>query len=394
MRVRLRRCLISVLVSMIVLPALAVLNAPPAAAVSGFTAGDIVVTRVGDGSVFASGTAAPVFLDEYAPSGTLVQSVPLPAVTSGSNRRLTESISATSEGALALSQDGHYLTLAGYDAAPGTASVASSAAGTVNRVVARVDGAASVDTTTTISNAFSGNNVRGAVTDSGSNFWVAGATSGVQRVALGGTTSAAISTGTLVNLRTISITAGQLYASTSSGTPGVYAVGSGVPATGGQALTLVTGTGASTSPYAFAALDRDPGVPGIDTLYIADDTNAVGIRKYSFDGAAWTARGTFAPANKAVTGTVGTTGITGSVTGSAATLFGTTTDGQVVKVVDSAGFNATISASGTQLATAANNTAFRGVAFAPTLATVAPAITTQPQDTTITSGATATLSVT
>ena len=44
-----------------------------------FTGGDVVVYRVGDGRPQRSpNAAAPVFLDEYGPTGTEIQSVPLP----------------------------------------------------------------------------------------------------------------------------------------------------------------------------------------------------------------------------------------------------------------------------------------------------------------------------
>ena len=58
------------------------------------------------------------------------------------------------------------------------------------------------------------------------------------------------------------------------------------------------------SPYGIVALDRDPDVPGIDTLYVADDSGSPGggILKFSFDGTAWTARGSFRPSASAVRG--------------------------------------------------------------------------------------------
>src|SRR3954463_8764562 len=92
----------------------------PAAA---FSPGNIVVARVGAGDVAIGAAAAPVFLDEFTPDGTLVQSVPLPTASAGNNRRLTVSGSATSEGELTRSADGRYLAIAGYDADPGTAGV-------------------------------------------------------------------------------------------------------------------------------------------------------------------------------------------------------------------------------------------------------------------------------
>src|SRR6266550_7541707 len=77
-------------------------------AAGGFTAGNLVVYRAGDGSAALGSTATVVFLDEYTPSGTIVQSIQLPTTSVGSNRRLTGSGSATSEGFLTLSADGRY----------------------------------------------------------------------------------------------------------------------------------------------------------------------------------------------------------------------------------------------------------------------------------------------
>ena len=45
--------------------------------------GDLVVYRVGDGSAALSSTTSVVFLDEYTQSGTLVQSIAMPTVSSG-----------------------------------------------------------------------------------------------------------------------------------------------------------------------------------------------------------------------------------------------------------------------------------------------------------------------
>jgi len=53
-----------------------------------FTAGNIIVYRVGDGSGSLVLSGNPVFLDEYTPSGTLVQSIALPTSVNGSNQPL------------------------------------------------------------------------------------------------------------------------------------------------------------------------------------------------------------------------------------------------------------------------------------------------------------------
>ncbi len=72
-------------------------EASPALAAS-FTPGDVVVYRVGTGTGGLSGSAFPVFLNEYEPSGKLVESVALPAETNLPNKALRASGSASSEG--------------------------------------------------------------------------------------------------------------------------------------------------------------------------------------------------------------------------------------------------------------------------------------------------------
>ncbi len=373
--------LLPAVLALLLVPFTVLLTGAPAQA-AGFSAGNVVVLRVGDGSGSLSSAAAPVFLDEYSPSGALVQSVPMPTTGSGDQRRLVASGSATSEGALALSADGRYLTLAGYDAAPGTAAIAGTPSATVSRVVARVDAAGAVDTTTALADAFTGTNIRGAVTDDGSRFWTTGG-NGVRFASLGATTSAVLAS---TNTRVPAIADGELFYSTGAGTQGVYRLGSGLPTTGSPAAALVA---ARTSPYGVTFLDRSDTVPGVDTLYLADDSSAAnggGVHKFSFDGTTWTARGSV---------TAGTLrGLTGQVTSTGAALVGTT-GSTLVTLTDTAAFDAPIEGSFSTLATAASNTALRGVALAPTGETTdtGPTITTQPSDATVAPGAGTTLTV-
>src|SRR5262245_52851483 len=86
----------------------------PTADASNFTPGNVVVVRVGDGSATLSNASTAVFLDEYSPSGTLVQTIVMPTAVAGSNNPLTNSGTATSEGYLNLSINGQYLIQAGY----------------------------------------------------------------------------------------------------------------------------------------------------------------------------------------------------------------------------------------------------------------------------------------
>ncbi|MEI8293696.1 MAG: YDG domain-containing protein [bacterium] len=103
----------------------------------------------------------------------------------------------------------------------------------------------------------------------------------------------------------------------------------------------------------------------MDLCYIADGSS--GIKKYSFDGTTWTARGT-------ITGTF--FGLVAVANGSGADIYATTGTGAaaantLVKYTDTAAYNATGSfGSATTLATAASGKAFRGLAFAPVSYTV------------------------
>jgi hypothetical protein len=139
-----------------------------------FTAGNIVVYRVGDGSAAGTSAATAVFLDEYTPGGTLVQSVAMPTADSGTQQTLTASGAANaSEGYLNRSADGAYLILTGYDAAVGTTAVASTATTAVARTIGRVGADGSVDTTTTTTS-FSTSSIRSAASADGSGFWAVG----------------------------------------------------------------------------------------------------------------------------------------------------------------------------------------------------------------------------
>ncbi len=320
-----------------------------------FTLGNVVVYRVGTGAAALSSAATAVFLDEYTAAGALVQSIALPTADNGANQTLTASGTATSEGLLTRSADGRYLVLTGYDAAPGTASVTGTATTTVTRVFGRVDSSGSIDTTTTTT-AFSANNVRSAISSDGTGFWATGANTGVVYQSFGSSGAGTVVSSTVTNLRALELYDGQLYVSTGSGASvRIGAVGTGAPTTTGQTITNLAGLPTSGSPYQFVLLDLTAAVAGVDTLYIADDTPGT-ILKYSLVGGSWTSNGSIS--------LTGVRGLIGSASGSTATLFATsgTTLG---RLVDSSGYNATITGTVSTIATAGANTAFRGVAFAP-----------------------------
>jgi hypothetical protein len=262
------------------------------------TPGNLVVYRVGDGTTSLGSSAAAVSLLEYTPTGTLQQTINLD--TTGSNVA-TQSGSATSNGALAISPDGSSIGFMAYGANAGTASVTGTSAATTPRVVGRLDVATgTVDVSTRLTDSFNADNARGAVW-SGNTAWMtgnsnsSGSTAGVRTTTLGSTSGTSVSS-TVTNTRTVRIFNGQLYMDTGSGTMGAYTVGSGLPTASGTTSTLLVGTGgsqgSSDSPYAFLLFDLNPNIAGLDTAYIADDRNASattdgGIQKWSFDGSLW-----------------------------------------------------------------------------------------------------------
>lgn len=337
-----------------------------------FTPGNLVIYRVGDGTAPLSSNATAVFLDEYTTTGTLVQSVPLPTVVSGPHKRITASGTATSEGLITRSVDGLYLMVTGYDAALGTAAITGATAATINRVVGRVDKNINIDATTALTDFASAGNPRSVGSTNGTDLWVSGGTGGVRYATLGSTTSIQLST-TVVNLRQTNIFNGQLYVSTQSGTTvRLGTVGSGLPTTSGQIITNLPGFPTSTgSPYGFFFADLDATVPGVDVVYVADDGTGTGFQKYSLVGGNWVSNG-----NIPVTGN-NLRGITGSVSGTTVTLYGTSGT-NLFQLSDASGYNATISGTVNTLATAATNTAFRGVAFTPVGAVPVPTLTANP----------------
>jgi hypothetical protein len=322
---------------------------------------NLVVVRVGTGAAALSSAAQAVFLDEFDPLlGTRVRVTPLPTASSGGQRALTLSGTATSEGALSRSADGRYLVFGGYDAVPGTASIAgtsTSGATPVLRVFGRVDALGNVDTTTTTTS-FSASNIRGAASLTGAEFWGVGASTGVVYAPFGGSGAGTVVASSPTTLRTLTIAGGQLYVSCSSGTTRVATVGTGTPTTSGAVITNLPGTPTSGSPNAFFLADLSPTVPGVDTAYVADD--AAGLLKWTLSaGGTWSASGT------AGLGPDTYRGVTGVVSGSSVILFATRKSSELVTLTDTSGYGGTFTAPVTTLATAANNTAFRGVALAP-----------------------------
>lgn len=311
------------------------LLAPLAFAQGPLTIGNLVAVRIGDATASGTSAACPMFLDEYTTAGTLVQSIPLPTTPSGLNWACTNTGTGTSAGQLNVSSNGLYLTVAGYDAPVGTATVATTPVATVRRVIARVDINGTVDTSTGLTDAYDVGNIRGVVSDDGLRFWTTGnvqLTGGTRFIAnIGASTSIQVNSGSPDNCRQIGIFHGDLYLSAASGTTqGVAQVGIGLP------------TAPLSAPI--AALPGFPTVPGPSsydfyfanpsTLYVADDQTggAGGIQKWVRNAGTWTKAYTLA-----LNASTGCTGVTGYTLNGTTTLFATAISGnntQIVTVVD------------------------------------------------------------
>lgn len=326
------------------------------------TVGNLAIYRVGDGAAALSNTGAAVFVDEYTPAGVLVQSIPLPTVTSGLNVAAIANGTATSEGFLTMAANGSALVMAGYNRPlGGTGAVSSTTSVDVPRSIVRVGLDGSV--TSRGFDMYSGGNIRGVASTDGNSFWTSGSNLGVFAGSLSSGTATNINpvlgATAVTNTRTIQIVEGNLTLTLAQGTlPRVGSI-AGTPTVGPTSYVGLSGVTfpSGNSPYAALFLDLDAGVAGVDTLYVADDgASTNGVYKFSFDGSAWTPRGSVSLANAR--------GLTGYVTPAGIQLFVTNGTG-LHGLLDTAAYNATISGSFSLLASAATNTAFRGIAVIP-----------------------------
>jgi hypothetical protein len=335
-----------------------------------FTPGNLVIYRVGVvGAPSApSNTGAAVFLDEYSPTGALVQSIAMPTTASGGQFQLIGHGTATAEGYLTRSADRGNLVLLGYGRdLGGTGAVSSTTSAAVPRVVGVVGANGSVDTSTALSDFASAGNARTVASTNGTDLWVASSNDGIKYATRGATTSTAISD--LAPTRHLNIFDGQLYIGASSGTFRIGTVGTGLPTTGPQTTTNLPGFTTTGSPYGYFFADLDAGVPGVDTLYYCDDSNTAGVGgvwKYNLVGGNWVSRGMVGAHGDAYRG------LTGVVSGSSVTLFGTKKTSELFTLTDTTGYNGTLTATPTVIATAATNTLFRGIAPTPIAYNQAP----------------------
>jgi hypothetical protein len=287
----------------------------------------------------------------------------MPTAVNGKQRRLVLAGNQVSEGFLTRSVDGRYVTIAGYDAAVATAAVVTTTTPTIpDRTVGRIAGDDSVDTSTAIPQT-AANVIRSAVTTNGTDIWATGAT-GLFYMPLGG----AMTTLGTANLRSLSITDGQLYVSRSANNAtGIEKVGTGLTKTGTPTLTLLTGMPSLTAngdPYGYVAFDLNPNIAGMDTIYIADNgtTTDRGIQRWRLDGTGtWKNTGAFSMTAPAIQ-------VIGYLDSGKVILVAVlrTTPSKIISITDDGTTDPTTVAP-LLLTTSATNMAYRGIAFSPTL---------------------------
>jgi hypothetical protein len=334
------------------------------------------VVRVGDGTVALTTNSAPVFIETHDLTGALIGTpIALPVAAAGNDQPFTLSGQGTTEGDLATSADGHTLSIAGYGAVPATASVTSALS--TPRVVARIGASGDVDTSTQLPTAFATGTVRSAVSNDGSEFWVAGISSstattgntgGIWYVPFGTngcTQLVSLPSATLsAKMRWIRIFSGQLYGGSDQAPPYLFTVGTGLPISGSPALTELPGfpTTNTSSPYGFVMF------PALGTLYVADQRTSTGgdLQKWSLAGGTWSEVWSISSGTTDAGLAVGYRGLAGYASGSAVTLMATTgtslgSQDQLAVIVDT-GVGTPVAS---VVAMSAPNTAYRGVAISP-----------------------------
>lgn len=282
-----------------------------------FAAGDLLIMRGGDAS-YSQATYSlgevPAYLDEYTPAGVFVGSYPIPT----SALTLPGIGTSSHEGRLELSGDGHYVNFAGYhevidpNYARSTFGDAGAESGPTTRdpdpeyyQIGQVSGnGVFVHSALNLSVA-NPQYLRTAYSNDGNEAWVGSKYNGVAGSGSGGgleyiSNFGAGAIGNTVALqggtdwRDLKVNGSQLFGGTGSssvGTHGLYAIGSGQPTSGTPNNTRLTGTNDNSgSGFTFATLPGTQPITGVsgsaNTVYMVGDPsgNAYIGKLYSAGG--------------------------------------------------------------------------------------------------------------
>ena len=321
----------------------------------------------------SAGTA--IALEEYSPTtaGQTSPNFSIALPTTGGTK-VVSSGSATSAGAISRSENGRYVLVPGYNGSLSDLNTTFTTNGTIRKIdgTGSLTDGISANATQWLS---ANNNLRGATSDDGSNYWISGGTIGVQYI--NNTTTVTTICTSPANTRVINIFNGQLFFSTSSGTNGIYQIiNAGNPKPTAVGTTTSTISAASTAPYGFSVS------PDGLTIYAFSSANQISRFTYSgtYTPSTWTySGGTWSSASTGFTLTAAT-GIAVDWSGYA---FSTGTNGAKIFAC-----NPTTLVSGNDNGTGAvtttilyaisgtGNNAFRGLAFSPIKQTVSKGTST------------------
>ena len=376
------------------------LEARLALTVQPFVGGDILIARLGDGSAALTNLGNPYFLDEYSPTGTLVQSIELPTSGLAPNNPIVNTGSGQVNGELTLSVDGRYVTFTGYDVPLPNLSNQNLKGSTAPRNVGRFDINGNLDTSTALSDYALGKTPGAAFSPDGNTFYVDTQSGAIRITTLGSSASQQVVNPSDPNFGAgefgyMQLYNGQLYATDRSQ---IYQVGTGLPGAGSASLTplpglsvisgsnpngnLVKFAGDGSPDFFFATLDPVHHGTQPDTLYFAQQANGGEIAKFSatFDNSG-TLTG-WSPSGYVLAPNVG--GLTGYANGSTVVMFATAGSldsagggtaaggGKLYTYTDATGYNVAIPTASPNAAVATtligslpSQEGFRGITLVP-----------------------------
>lgn len=330
----------------------------------GFTPGNIVVSRYGDGIVPIpnDNITVPIFLDEYDLTGKKIQSLPMPVVRTEDtrNRVLTGSAKGYYEGLLTLSQNGQYLVNIGHNMLPGE-EYRNNTQRTIG--VTYSDGQMDIKTAVRPNIGVP----RAATTNNGVNLWMVGSHGGLKYKKIGSIApNDEIISRPPNGYNSVYIYNNQLYYTStyvaSEEGPKIGVVGEGLPTEADQTVTNLPGFPTNTRPGQMVMLDSDTDTPEPDLMYLAMEASGE-LQKWSFSGDYWEFQGS--------TFIQGTTdqiiGLTGNLSEEGNVNLYVSTSGRILHFSDPDAVTSDFSAIEVPvvLAEAEDNTVFRGISFTP-----------------------------
>jgi uncharacterized repeat protein (TIGR02543 family) len=333
----------------------ALASVPLAASANSFTPGNLAILSA-DTATANNSTFSMVEINPATAGQSAVQTIAING-TSGSSA-LRMSGSAATCGGLSDSADGSLLVFSGSETSSGSANantITSRGIGTLNSA-----GSFTLQATYT---GVSGNQLRGAVTLNDT-AWEACDQGGAY---LGGSSAPSYS-GNILRMKTFG---SAVYVINAQGLAGVVSTWT----VGGSSLTALSGipTTKDSNAKDFFLVSSGQNGATYDLLYQIDESSATAgtILKYSLVSGTWTANGTY-------TTSFGGTSICAARSGNGAVLYCVTGDGtvagnSVIKLTDTAGYNATITittGNNVTLFTTTGTPMLKSIAFAPVAYTV------------------------